>query len=367
MPLVFYLSNGYLSGMGAWLFALAVILVVCLKLRRRRRQLGKSAGAIHALLSLWMFLAILTSLELFVALFYDQSDSFDMTNVSHRWFERHVHKNSIQFRDVPIADRTGKLWPKEFPPTDRMGRKRLVFLGDSFTFGQGVDEPDRFTDRVAAALEQTRRWEFDVHNMGGCGYGTPEVLSVLKGLLEKDARVDIAVYSVCLNDIEYQSPKTQGVNERRHLSKPSFFLFRDTYFFNMLYFRSFQFTNPEIRDYFKFVEEYYDGEPWRKMQDQLEDLCTLCRQHDVDLRIAVFPFLHNLGPDYPFRDAHHKIVEFFRTRGIRVIDLEPIYLPHVAEGLTANRFDAHPSPRAHEIAADAIQTQLLDDLFQKPN
>lgn len=366
MPLVLYLSDMYLCGMGLWLFALAIAFVVSLKLRRRRRQQSRSTGVVHAALSVWMCLAVLTGVELYFALCVDQSDSFDLTNVSNRWFLRHVHKNSSKFRDVNIRDASGKLWAKEFPLQDRLGRRRLIFTGDSFTFGQGVDASQRFSDLIAEELDKTRRGEFDVHNASGCGFGTPEVLRVLRQLLEEGSEISVVVYSLCLNDIEYQSSYTDTVNDRIKVSKPEFFFFRDTYFFNMLYFRTYQFRIPEIRDYFSFIKGYYEGETWQKMQGLLDDLRTLCEQYQVDLRVAIFPFLHNLGPDYSFRDEHQKLVEYFRAKHIRVLDLEPILAPHAAEGLTANRFDAHPSPRAHQIVADAMRSQLVDDLFVMP-
>ena len=76
----------------------------------------------------------------------------------------------------------------------------------------------------------------------------------------------------------------------------------------------------------------------------------------------VFPFMHNLGPDYDFHHAHTKLVKYCREAKIPVLDLEPVLAPHVEEGLTVSRFDAHPNERAHELAAEAILGLLLDNL-----
>jgi hypothetical protein len=45
-----------------------------------------------------------------------------------------------------------------------------------------------------------------------------------------------------------------------------------------------------------------------------------------------------------------------------VLDLWPVLKPHLGEGLTVNRFDAHPNERAHALAAEAIERELLRDL-----
>ena len=58
----------------------------------------------------------------------------------------------------------------------------------------------------------------------------------------------------------------------------------------------------------------------------------------------------------------------FRQAGGKVeatrlaVDLPPG--AHAPEGLAANPFDAHPNARAHQLAAEAMEHDLLADLFQ---
>jgi len=80
--------------------------------------------------------------------------------------------------------------------------------------------------------------------------------------------------------------------------------------------------------------------------------------------MVIFPFVHNLGAEYPFRPAHAKLVAYCRERGIPVLDLEPVLSRHAESGLIVSPYDAHPNERAHKIAADAIQRHLLKDFFQ---
>jgi hypothetical protein len=47
------------------------------------------------------------------------------------------------------------------------------------------------------------------------------------------------------------------------------------------------------------------------------------------------------------------------------LDLKTALLPHVGEGLTVNRFDAHPNERAQALAAEALERELLGDLFDR--
>jgi hypothetical protein len=100
------------------------------------------------------------------------------------------------------------------------------------------------------------------------------------------------------------------------------------------------------------------------MRNKLDEIHKLCAENDIDFRVAIFPFLHNLGPDYPFAAAHEHVVDFCTKAGVKVLDLRAVLEPHVSEGLTVNRFDAHPNARAHALVAEAIQDELLGDLWR---
>lgn len=352
--LFLYLSDVYLLSMGCWLLVLSLWLVVCANRYRNCKGIPKQLRWVKWGLALWSTLAMLTGVELFYALFYDQTDSFSMTNVSRRWYDRHVVRNPQGYRD-------------DHPFTLRAatGKQRIVFLGDSFTFGHGIARAsDRFSDRIAASLDQVHPHQFEVANLGSPGHGTPEAVKILRDeIIANDYQVDVLIYTICLNDIEAFHTEKSRHDMRRSSRQPQFFLFRDTYFFNLLYFRARQFAQPEIRDYFSYLQDYYSGQPWQQMQAALDEFLALTHQQGIDTRVVIFPFLHNLGPDYPFKSAHQELATYFQNHDIRVLDLEPILTKHAAESLIVNRFDAHPNARAHQLAAEAMQTQLLEDLF----
>ncbi len=350
----FDLSFEYLAGMTAWLVAGAVTFVQLLQRRRRwMRHRPNRVKWANAGLSLWMFLASLTIIELYFAIWYDQSDSFNMSNVSKHWFDRHVQKNNEGFRDV-----------RPFLKTVPEAMQRVCFVGDSFTFGHGIKQvADRFSDRIAEHLETARPGKFLVSNIGEAGIDVRQVTNIVETIVKHDRRIDILVYTICLNDIDGYEPGSSQQQQRLSLHSPQFFLFRSTYFFNMFYFRVQQARLPDVRNYYSDLAESYQGTPWNGMRRKLDELREFCQDHDIDLRIVIFPFLHNLGPDYPFDVAHDRILGYCRETALPCLDLKPVLLPHVGEGLTVNRFDAHPNERAHALAAEAMELGLLQDLF----
>ena len=357
-----YLPFDYQLKLFGWLIAGVVSLYYLLSLRRRWKTSLKKLRMVHLLLSLWMFLAACTVVELYFAVIFDQTDSFNMTMVSEKWFRKYVAPDQkiLKFQS---GENTQYRNDREFPTSIPAEKHHICFVGDSFTFGHGVPNvSDRFSNRVAASLEQEHPGRFIVSNLADAGRETHWVKAVLEMLTHSNYRVDTFVYVVCLNDIEtfHERHRTYYADLASH--RPRFFLCYESYFLNFAYFRLKMFSVPDIREYYSFVKEYYDGEPWLRMQQKLDEIHQLCQDNHIELKIVVFPFMHNLGPDYDFHPVHTKFVNYCREAKISVLDLEPVLAPHVEEGLTVSRFDAHPNERAHELAAEAIHGLLLDNL-----
>ena len=226
---------------------------------------------------------------------------------------------------------------------------------------------DRFSNRLHRELNQRSPDRFVVSNLADTGKDLLWVELLLKQLFADGFQIDTVVYVLCLNDIEGLFEENLDFYEGLKLHEPKWFLFRDTYFLNMLYFRVQQFTQPAVRDYYAHVQDYYAGRPWRQMRQKLTALRDLCAAQGTELRLVVFPFLHNLGSDYPFRGIHQQLSDACRDDGIPLLDLEPKLTPHATDGLIVNRFDAHPNARAHGIAAEAIRDWLVaDQSVQQP-
>ncbi len=348
-----YLSDEYLLGMLAWLVAMAVALRFMLRKRLRHRKESRPTRWIDISLIAWMFCALMTVCELGFALFVDHSDAFNMTNVSKRWFQIHIEQQRNEFgaRDV-----------EPFEKSLASGQKRIVFIGDSFTVGHGIDDmANRFSDQVAAKLESKKPGQYNVANLADPGLETSQIEARIHGLFNEGYQVDSVIYVMCLNDIEGYDEETQKMIAKVGSKAPTSILFSKTYFFNWLYYRYLQFTQPEMGEYFPNLKSAYQGVAWVGLRNKLDELHERCRSHKADFRMVLFPFVQNLGDDYPLREVHQQMVDYCEKNSIPVLDLEPVLRPHADENLTVNPFDAHPNERAHQLAADAIFEKLLDD------
>lgn len=359
----FDLPREYVMGVVLWAQLLAILLWGGLRLRRHARTHGRWRRTANAVLSLWVALALVTALEVSFALTWDQTDSFNISNVSKQWFARHDREkrrlslpgpSAINYRD-----------DREFPLRVATGQRHICFLGDSFTYGHGIpDISARFTNRIRGDFESRAPGRFVVSNLSEPGRDVSWVAVQAAALVRSRADVHILVYVLCPNDIELFDDRSAAVIQELVDRSPRFFLWRDTYLLNFLYFRFAVATAPGARNYFSFLSDGYSSEPWNAMQRQLGALRDTCVRGGISLRIVIFPFLHNLGPGYPFELAHTRVAEFCRESGIPMLDLQRLFTLHQDEGLTVNPFDAHPNERAHALAAEAIGRELLADVFE---
>jgi hypothetical protein len=355
--LVLYLSNEYLIGMAVWLAILGALFFGVLRYRRLRRTKARSLGLANLGLSVCMLLAAVTAAELAFACFADFSDTFNITNVSKRWLTLHIdrERNNEGNRDrLPFT--------KYVAP----GCKRVIFLGDSFTIGHGINRmEDRFTDRIAAWLDDKAPGKYVVANLGEPGFEASMVESTAAAVMSgMHADASLFVYVYNLNDIEgYMQLAGQKPLEGIYTSGPQFFLFRDTYLLNWLYFRFLQFQ-ARNNTYFSRLAAAYQSSSWDGLRAKLSQLHRECGEGHADFRMVIFPFLHDLQGDDSFAAARARLVEFCKSEKIPVLDLDPVFRKHAGEKLMVSRFDSHPNERAHAIAAEAIENDLLSDLVR---
>ncbi len=97
----------------------------------------------------------------------------------------------------------------QFPPR-KDDTFRVMVLGDSLTYGHGVDQEDtycRVLDR-----ELGKNYRIECLNLGRCGDQSEDILKTLKAKLPV-LRPDLVVYGVCLNDF-----LPSGMGQYQHMA-----------------------------------------------------------------------------------------------------------------------------------------------------
>jgi hypothetical protein len=310
----------------------------------RKQQPDESSSPARLLagnaLVLSFLCAIVVALgEIHYRFVFDSTDSFGLTKTTERWFERHFQENSSGFRDT--ID-----YLRDAPPDKR----RVTFIGDSFTVGHGVpDVEDRFANRIRAM-----RPDWEVHVFASPGWDTEQELEVMKLRRDQGFQTDIVVLIYCLNDIADIAPEWQEVLRGIYASSTPGFLVRHSFLFNTLYYRWKASHDPKVSNYYDFVLKSYEGAVWENQKRRLNALRDSVDSQGGRLLVVTFPFVHNLGEDYQYRPVHARLEEHWRDLNVPHLDLLSALETDPSADLVVNPYDAHPNERAHAIVADAI-------------
>lgn len=254
------------------------------------------------------------------------------------------------------------------------GTRRLLGLGDSFTFGVGVREADTFLRRLESRL--TDRAPCQVLNAGTQGYNTrDEQLYLEHHWLEFSPDAVLVVFY--LNDVYrdeaavsfWNNGEGDGVYLRpsglattslladwcQHQWRTHTLRQQMSRHYNQGYF-----TNP--RAFFSEVRPSGDMD-WPAARKALERMVTLGRERGFRVGLTIFPELFSLDDDYPFAQIHRFVAAECQQLGLPVHDLLPAFLGHRDEDLWVHPTDHHPNEEAHRIAAEALVTFVRSELL----
>jgi lysophospholipase L1-like esterase len=334
---------------GLFLAAPVVSVGALLWFARRTRRSSGPAGwgrlvAGNTLVLLCLGTLFLLAGETYFRFFCDTTDSLAFTRTSERWVQRYWRVNSAGCRDSV-----------EYSPALTAGKRRVSFVGDSFTAGHGIKHvEDRFPNRFRRAHPN---WE--IHVLATVGLDTGRELTVMNKVFARGYQVDQVVLVYCLNDIGDLMPSQADSSDRvrEKLDNGNWFV-RNSYMVNFWFHHYWASRDPCLRNYFPFVREAYRSALWDQQRERLKAFRDLIQAHGGHLAVVTFPFLNALGPDYEYRFVHDKLERLWSELGVPHLDLLPVYERLPPSRVTVNRYDAHPNEYANRLAAEAIDQWL---------
>jgi hypothetical protein len=238
------------------------------------------------------------------------------------------------------------------------GARRLVCLGDSFTWGVSVLFDDAWPQRVERILARERSERWEAVNLAEPGLNTAQEASRLasEGFAYGP---DVVVVAYVLNDSEDETAAearraAEWVEEQRR--GPSVSLLDRSALVRLVRTRVWA-TIENRRRVEGFRSMYADDYPgWAAARRALKTMGGLCRERGVPLVVAIFPLFGNpLDERYPFADVHAKVTQAAAEAGAQVVDLLPFYRGLDWRLLVVDGADdEHPNEIAHRIAAQPI-------------
>lgn len=245
--------------------------------------------------------------------------------------------NALGFRDLP------------FTREKRAGERRILAIGDSFTFGVGVRLEDCWTQVLERDLESLTGGDVEVVNAGfAAGYLPEHYAAWLPRGLELEP--DVVIVGFCLNDMGRipmvvrppEEPPWLGgrwqtlVLLQRAVQRPG--------------------AVPAGLDFAAVVR----AEPatWQRQQAALVDMQRTLQARGIRLLVAVFPMLSDLRGAYPFRTLHAMVREFGAAHGIEVVDLLERFRGRDERELWVHPTDQHPNDAGNRLIATGLVERL---------
>lgn len=241
-------------------------------------------------------------------------------------------------------------------------RKRLLFLGDSYTDASGVPRSEGFVHKVDVLLEQRKPGRYRTINLGVPG-SEPIRQWALYNRARDAARPHVLIHMIAPNDLDADVckdlfPVLEFVGQRTWPARYSFL---------------WAMCEMKIREAVskrRFVDYLRGGaEPeereraWRIFKREILATKKLAEEGDAMYVMVRFPLVSRLE-NYPLRKVHERGAEFAKQIGVPYLDLMPFFEGRSSDNM-ALPGDPHPSAEAHSIAAEAITDWLLESILPK--
>ncbi|MBW2287612.1 MAG: SGNH/GDSL hydrolase family protein [Deltaproteobacteria bacterium] len=243
------------------------------------------------------------------------------------------------------------------------GMQRVLFLGDSFTFGSGVDDPAlRFSDRLERAFGDG----FHFYNAGIPG-SQPSDWVRFVGVFLRDYRPDAVVAVFFLRDgtalgtaLHYHVDRIAEIRAE-HCGRP---VERHSYLVKRICDIRVQrdFTEWYLGEFRRaYLGSEQERRVWVEMQAELLAIRKSSVEAGASFHLVVFPLLYGLK-DYEFHDVEAEILRFAETHDIPAMSLISGFEGKDERDLWVSPVDQHPNAVGHEIAAETLLPYLTEIL-----
>jgi lysophospholipase L1-like esterase len=282
----------------------------------------------------------------------------DHERLQRDWFDA-AGRVPVHINAAGIRDRD------EITHAKPAGQRRLLCLGDSFTFGWGIREEDGWVRLLEAGLRSSGK-EVRTVNCGAAGALCVDEYEY--GLQHRFAafQPDAVLVTLCLNDL-LPSSGLCLVDPVRPTGLRLFDLARAAFGRSALDLDPTRDWVGELLALGKQAGEaagYYGTDaPFEAMWSQgtpqrsLRRMASWCNERKIPLLVSLWPFLQGLGKgrSYPFARMHQLVADECAAAGIPFLDLLPALQDTPQEQLWVTPADMHANPTAQRLALPHLE------------
>ncbi len=261
---------------------------------------------------------------------------------------------------------------------DRAGfSRKVVALGDSFTFGMGVADNETWPANLEAKLNHGDTESYAVINAGIVGYGAFQINDLVK---EKNLLVDVdlVIYALYWND--YMTTAPPGPDARPRISEHGYFRWdpvnkmstNDFSLKRWLVDHSFLLSTlrdlrnsvgepgPYRREFNKLTNGSLGESDFTPIEDFLDDMQRRQAEHGFKFVVVILPVYDLMGTGTDYNETIRGMLE---REGVPYFDAFGFFdrLESPSDYFLPEKVDVHLNPRGYEILSERLYQMLIDD------
>lgn len=286
-------------------------------------------------------------------------DSFAKTlTIPDEWEKRPVivKGSYIGFYWHGILHHWDKRGMRRFKPFPSKKEKvcRIMVVGDSLTYGHGVEEENTYGRVLEGILSE--EYHIEVLNLGICGLQSRDILEIVLEFAPI-LKPDLFVYGICLNDFLPSGVGQYKNNLRWPFPLPGYIksrLARQTYtgkFFERAY--------DQLLIRIGIRSDFYDDilENFKNYQGRFAD--DLLRMNSFVVKNGFPPILAVVFHQRPvYSGRGHRIARIaeaaVQKAGMTVVPTDEYFKKYDGQSMRVSKWEGHPNRKAHRILAEML-------------
>jgi lysophospholipase L1-like esterase len=245
-------------------------------------------------------------------------------------------------------------------PAKAPGTRRVLVIGDSYTWGYAVAEEEAFPQTAERLLRERGRPDLEVINAGVPDYNSRQERQLL-GRLMPIYEPDAVFLAYVVNDAEPSTAVPVHPEETYRHSR-SWFLTELAEVANRRLFGRRVLASSKDTVGADYLDGFAEASPkWRDSREAIREMHGLCAAAGIPFAILIMPdFTQRLDDQYGWRPIHDAVASWGREVGVPAFDLLTIFRGENNQALQVP-WDGHPNAEAHRRVAEFLIARILED------
>ena len=234
------------------------------------------------------------------------------------------------------------------------GEYRILALGDSVTFGWGVDQDKTFVARLESLLPGRLHRPVRVINSGVGGYNTVQEVTYFKreGVT---LQPDLVLLTYVQNDIEVNKgpfdPWAHSSPWRKSFPDMMITMVGKLWFYRLMH-HTYTYALPRFQAG-PATASPQGAKGWRESMSALGELVVMCEERKIPLIV----FFRRMDSD----DNNLLLADVVRhAKGVPVKDMAPWFAGLKVSSVVNSKVDGHPNAEGHRVMAEYMAEDIMN-------